>query len=73
LFLTPNVLGRKLGLAPVVVIVAILAFGGLFGFLGVLLAIPVTAVGKVLLVHALEAYRRSHFFAEPEPTGDKKE
>ena len=73
LFLTPNVLGKKLGLAPVVVILALLAFGGLFGFLGVLLAIPATAVGKVLLVHALEAYRRSRFFSEPEATADKKE
>ena len=73
LFLTPNVLGKKLGLAPVVVILALLAFGGLFGFLGVLLAIPATAVGKVLLVHSLEAYRRSRFFSEPEAIGDKKE
>jgi predicted PurR-regulated permease PerM len=62
LFLTPNVLGKKLGLAPVVVILALLAFGGLFGFLGVLIAVPVTAIGKVLLIHALEAYRCSRFF-----------
>ncbi len=62
LFLTPNVLGHKLGLAPIMVILAILAFAELFGFLGILLAVPVTAVGKVLVHHALQAYRKSRAF-----------
>jgi predicted PurR-regulated permease PerM len=62
LFLTPKVLGKRLGLAPVVVILAILAFGEVFGFVGVLLAVPVTAVGKVMGRRALEAYRRSQAF-----------
>ncbi len=62
LFMTPRILGKKLGLAPVMVILAILAFGEVFGFFGVLLAVPVTAVGKVLGNHALKAYRRSRAF-----------
>jgi predicted PurR-regulated permease PerM len=59
LFLTPRILGQKLGLAPVAVILAVLAFGEVFGFLGVLIAVPVTAIGKVLGKRALEVYRQS--------------
>ena len=59
LFLTPRILGKKLGLAPVAVILAVLAFGELFGFLGVLIAVPVTAIGKVLGKRALDHYRKS--------------
>lgn len=64
LFFTPRVLGNKLGLAPVVIILAILAFGEVFGFLGVLMAVPVTAIGKVLAKRALSAYRSSHLFGD---------
>lgn len=71
MFFTPKVLGNKLGLAPVIVILAILAFGEVFGTVGVLLAVPVTAVGKVLARHALRAYRRSRAYAgQPEGGGD---
>ncbi len=69
MFFTPKVLGNKLGLAPVIVILAILAFGEVFGTVGVLLAVPVTAVGKVLARHALDAYRRSRTFAG-QPDGE---
>jgi len=70
LVLTPKVLGKRLGLAPVVVILAILAFGEVFGFVGVLLAVPLTAVGKVLGRHALASYRQSRAFRGEPPTGD---
>lgn len=62
LFLTPRILGKKLGLAPVAVILAVLAFGEVFGFLGVLIAVPVTAIGKVLGKRALDYYRKSRAF-----------
>ncbi len=62
LFLTPRVLGKKLGLAPVAVILAVLAFGEVFGFLGVLIAVPVTAIGKVLGKRALDHYKKSRAF-----------
>jgi predicted PurR-regulated permease PerM len=55
-FLTPNLVGQRIGLHPVVVIFAIMAGGILFGFFGVLLALPVAAVIKVLLRFA---YRRA--------------
>jgi predicted PurR-regulated permease PerM len=71
LFLTPRILGKRLGLAPVVVILAILAFGEVFGFVGVLLAVPLAAVGKVLGRHALAAYRKSRAFrGEPGAMSD---
>ncbi|HET9843370.1 MAG TPA: AI-2E family transporter, partial [Gammaproteobacteria bacterium] len=47
--LTPLFLGDKLGLHPIAVIFAVLAGGQLFGFVGVLLAIPITAILVVLL------------------------
>lgn len=52
-FLTPRVLGEKVGLSPLLLILALLAGGELFGFLGMLLAVPVAAVLKVFLDYAL--------------------
>lgn len=54
--LTPYFVGGKIGLHPVVVIFAVLAGGVLFGTVGVLLALPASAVIKVLLVHLREQY-----------------
>ncbi len=44
------------------VIVAVLVFGELFGFYGVLVAVPAAAVLKILLKEVLDAYRASSFF-----------
>lgn len=60
--LTPWLLGDRIGLHPVLVIFAVMAGGQLFGFFGVLLALPAAAVILVLLRHAHERYRRSHFY-----------
>lgn len=49
LVITPRVVGEKVGLSPVAVIIAILAFSELFGFVGILLAVPVGAILKVVL------------------------
>ncbi len=43
-FLTPRLVGERIGLSPLAVIFALLAFGHLFGFAGVLVALPVSAV-----------------------------
>jgi predicted PurR-regulated permease PerM len=68
--LTPWLVGDKIGLHPVAVIFAIMAGGQLFGFLGVLLALPVAAVTMVMLRYVHERYRSSHMYgAEPEPGG----
>jgi predicted PurR-regulated permease PerM len=64
-FLTPRIVGHAIGLHPVVYILSLLAAGNLFGFVGLLVAIPVTAVLKVLLMTLLDAYTASYLYQEP--------
>lgn len=63
--LTPWLVGDRVGLHPVAVIFAILAGGQLFGFLGILLALPAAAVLMVLLRHAHERYLLSELYGAP--------
>ncbi|MBK7144060.1 MAG: AI-2E family transporter [Xanthomonadales bacterium] len=66
--LTPKLVGESIGLHPVAVIFAVLAGGQLFGFFGVLLALPVAAVVLVLLRHTHEQYLDSEIYgAEAQP------
>ena len=67
--LTPWLVGDKIGMHPVAVIFAILAGGQLFGFLGVLLALPSAAIVMVLLRYLHARYKSSELYvgnAEPE-------
>lgn len=64
--LTPWLVGDRIGLHPVAVIFAILAGGQLFGFIGILLALPVTAVLMVVLRHLHEQYVGSGLYREGE-------
>ena len=64
MLLTPWLVGEKIGLHPVAVIFAVLAGGQLFGFVGILLALPVAAVIAVVLRHILERYTQSELYAE---------
>ena len=61
-FLTPRLVGGRIGLHPVAVIFAVLAGGMLFGFFGVLLALPVAAVIMVWLRYLNERYRASQLY-----------
>lgn len=61
--LTPLLLGDKIGLHPVVVLFAVLAGGELFGFFGILLALPVAAVVMVLLRHSHQQYLNSEIYS----------
>jgi predicted PurR-regulated permease PerM len=61
-FLTPHLIGDRIGLHPVVVIFAILAGGSLFGFFGVLLALPVAAVIMVWLRFFTKHYQASDLY-----------
>ena len=61
-FLTPKLVGERVGLHPVWVIFALLAGGSLLGLLGVLLAMPVAAVVSVLIEFAIERYRASWLY-----------
>jgi predicted PurR-regulated permease PerM len=62
--LTPMLVGDKIGLHPVAVMFAVLAGGQLFGFLGILLALPVASVIMVLLRHVHDLYRYSDFYGQ---------
>lgn len=63
--LTPLLIGDRIGLHPVAVIFAILAGGQLFGFMGVLLALPIAAVLVVFLRHLHDHYRGSELYQKP--------
>jgi len=60
--LTPILVGDKIGLHPVAVIFAILAGGQLFGFFGILCALPVAAVLAVIIRHMHKEYKDSALY-----------
>ena len=64
MLLTPWLVGDKIGLHPVAVIFAVMAGGQLFGFVGVLLALPTAAVVMVLLRHLHDRYRISALYSD---------
>lgn len=64
MFLTPKLVGHRIGLHPVAVIFAVLTGGCLFGFFGVLLALPVAAVVMVWLRFLNQRYRESRLYNE---------
>ena len=60
--LTPLLVGDRIGMHPVAVIFAVMAGGQLFGFIGVLVALPVAAVAMVLLRYLYERYTASRLY-----------
>ncbi len=63
--LVPRLVGDKIGMHPVGVIFALMAGAQLFGFLGVLLALPVSAIAMVLLRYGYERYTASKLYVGP--------
>lgn len=63
-YLTPRLLGRRIGLHPLFVIFLLLAFGDLFGFVGVLLALPAGALMLVVARHLVQWYRGSALYLQ---------
>ena len=61
-FLTPRLVGERIGLHPVAVLFALLLFGKLFGFFGVLLALPISAVSLVLMKYTWSRYTQSAWY-----------
>jgi predicted PurR-regulated permease PerM len=61
-FLTPRLVGERIGMHPITVIFALLAFGQVFGFFGVLLALPASAALLVALRRLKDAYLASDFY-----------
>lgn len=60
--LTPRLVGERIGLSPLMVIFALLAFGHLLGFIGILVALPLSAVALVALRRAHGSYLRSPLY-----------
>jgi predicted PurR-regulated permease PerM len=67
--LQPRLIGRSVGLHPVWLIFSLFAFGLLFGFVGLLIAIPAAAAIGVLTRYGIERYRASPLFRGNGPTG----
>jgi predicted PurR-regulated permease PerM len=61
-FLTPRLVGERIGLHPVAVLFALIIFGKLFGFFGVLLALPASAVSLVLIQFGWSLYIKSSWY-----------
>ena len=61
-YLTPRLVGERIGLHPLAVIFALLAFGQLFGFFGVLLALPVSAILSVAIRELRQSYLASTLY-----------
>ncbi|MFY8043488.1 MAG: AI-2E family transporter, partial [Rhodoferax sp.] len=62
LYLTPRLVGERIGLHPLAVIFALLAFGQLFGFVGVLIALPASAVLLVAVRRIRAGYLSSRLY-----------
>lgn len=73
MLLTPWLVGDRIGLHPVAVIFAVLAGGQLFGFIGILLALPVAAVIAVLLRYGLNQYLASELYLRAAEPSDQAE
>jgi len=61
-FITPKIVGERVGLSPLMVIVVLLIGAKLFGFWGVLLAVPAAGVVRVFVLDAIAEYKRSRLF-----------
>ncbi len=62
LYLTPRLVGERIGLHPLAVIFALLAFGQVFGFVGVLIALPASAVLLVAIRRVIQRYMASKLY-----------
>jgi len=66
-FLHPVLIGDRVGLHPVWIMFALLAGGSLFGFVGILISVPLFAVIGVLMRFTLERYRQSYLYQPGAP------
>jgi len=67
--LTPKLVGESVGLHPVWLLFALSAFGSIFGFVGLLVAVPVAASIGVLLRFAIDQYQNSQLYRGVQPPG----
>lgn len=64
--ITPYLVGERIGLSPLEVIFALMAFGQLFGFIGVMVALPLAAILRVLVLEMFVHYKSSRFYSARE-------
>ena len=64
IFITPNIVGKKVNVNPVFVIIALFAGAEIGGFLGVLTAVPLFAMMKVVADEVIKRYKASDFYNE---------
>ena len=62
-FLTPKIVGDKIGVHPAWLIFGMLAGGSLLGLTGIILAVPLTAIINVLIQFAVEEYEKSDYYS----------
>ena len=67
---TPRILGKSVGMNPVVIIVSLLVGGQLLGLVGLLIAVPAAAVIRVIGRQVIESYRHSGLYQGEKPPGD---
>lgn len=60
--LAPKIIGDKIGLHPVWIVFSVLVAGSLFGIIGIIFAIPVAGIIKILLEYAIERYKTSSIY-----------
>jgi predicted PurR-regulated permease PerM len=65
--ITPRVVGKTVGLSEIWVLVALFVGGEIFGFLGVLLALPTAAVAKIFVSRGVRYYRATELFLQAPP------
>jgi predicted PurR-regulated permease PerM len=65
--ITPRIVGQTVGLSEIWVLVALFVGGELFGFLGVILAVPAAAVAKIFVARAVQYYRTTELFLQAPP------
>jgi predicted PurR-regulated permease PerM len=67
--ISPRIVGGSVGLHPVLVLLALTLGGYFFGFVGLLIAVPAAAVGRLLVERGLRRYRGSALYRGEEPVG----
>ena len=70
--LSPRIIGSRVGLHPVWVMLAIIAFGSFFGIVGLLVAIPLAVLIKMLIGRTVERYRASVYYRQADQVMDEE-
>jgi predicted PurR-regulated permease PerM len=65
--ITPRIVGKTVGLSEIWVLVALFVGGEIFGFLGILLALPTAAVAKIFVSRGVQFYRTTELFLQTPP------